>query len=191
MPTGLRHPPGKLGGDKGGYKGPKRYPFWMKTLTDKEVDPRDWPPIPGTPMEKYENGIDPQKTLEELPLDQLLRLWTHRRSIAYSRGKHELFEILMHLIFPKPIERTLVYVAVWRHRDRCSLRQIGKRLGTRQKMEVNTRIVKKYLNYIDKQISAFVGKYALKKKFAQDLMRDAKLEEDKQLEEDVREVFFG
>jgi hypothetical protein len=179
----------------GSYMGEWNYPFniWALKRREADVDPRDFPPDPKSKCtpERFENGIDPSDYFEKMDLMTLIYIWAKRYQI-YNRSKHPLIEIFYHLIFPRSEERLLVYIALWRFRDKCSLREIGRRLGARRGKPLHTSQVGKYVKYIERRAARFCRRVRFTEKFAAQLQEELETEQEQTWsEEDIREIVGG
>jgi hypothetical protein len=168
-----------------------RYPFDIETVASYDVDPRDWEPRWPVSDFKRRAEIDPDSVLDEMPLYDVIRIWTNRYAIYNSRGKHDLFEVFCHLVFPKKEERPLAYIAIWLIRDRLTKAEITRRLGKRGKRKIHPATLTKWVKYINQQIYNFTRRTQFKRKFANEVAREMELDEEQQLQTDVREIVNG
>jgi len=185
----MRLPRGRVFNTYEGDDRRRAYPFDIDLLVSRNVNPNDWEPRWPISEKKRMAEVDIDKYMEEMPLHELISLWSARKTLAY-KGKHPLFEVFMHFIFPATKEKTLSYIAVWRLRDKASFNEIARRLGKDGCIKVGTHTVKRYCEYIDRRISQFVGKLRMREKFANELKAEA-LKLDTFGEEDAREIVGG
>ena len=183
MPRGVPLPNGTMW-----QKYRPRWPFDIEHLQTRNVDPRDFEPRWPISERKRMAEIDPDKVLAEMSLDEILEIWAKRYQIKNKCRQHDSFEVMMHLIFPKPEERALAYIAIWRFRDKLPIREIQRRLGKRKRRQVHYQTVKKYMTYVEKTVNAFCNRTNFRAKFAGQLKADMMKVETYDVEEDVREI---
>lgn len=191
MPKGLALPRGQVLTTYEGDTRRRAYPFDINVLASREPDPRQWEPRWEISEFKRMSEVDPEKIMAEMSLHDIIRLWASRKRISDSRGKHPLFEIFLHMIFPKKKEKALVYIAAWRIRDRLSYEEIARRLGNQGAVKASPHSVRKYCDYISRCIHGFVHKFKLRDKFKAEIREAEALEEEIQFQEDVREIVNG